>query len=41
MKERLRGEKGVTQYKQLLAYGNVFTALMGGYWLVQRVFGIG
>jgi hypothetical protein len=41
MKERLRGEKGVTQYRQLLAYGNVFTALIGGYWLVQRVFGIG
>jgi hypothetical protein len=39
-KESLRGERGIREFRQLLNYSSAFTALMGGYWLFTRLFGI-
>lgn len=40
-KEALSGERGSKEFRNLLNYGSGLTAIMGGYWLITRLFGMG
>jgi hypothetical protein len=40
-KEVLNGERGAREFRMLLNYGSGFTAVMGAYWLITRLFGMG